>query len=82
MIEQVQTKWNSRRLQPFAELGHDAGRVKPTFDASARAQSKLLEQVNILQADHISRSAGDFTDVGHAAGAVTHARNLNNQVDR
>ena len=72
---------NSRGLQPLAELGHDAGGVEPAFDVAARSEPEFLKEIDVLQADHVAAGSRDLADVGDAAGAVAHARDLNDEVN-
>src|SRR5450631_2260009 len=50
MVEQIESKRDTRRLQPLAKLRHDARGVEPPFDISTWTQPQLLERINVLKA--------------------------------
>src|ERR1035437_2855831 len=81
MVEKVEPERYSGGLEAFSELRHDAGGVEAAFDVSAGPESELLEQVDVLKADHVSAGPGNLADVGDTAGPVAHARNLDDEVN-
>src|ERR1035437_4141426 len=81
MVEQVEAKRDTGGLETFAELGHDAGGVEAAFDVAAGPKPEFLKDVDVLKAHDISGGSGDLADVGDAAAPVTHARDLDDEIN-
>src|SRR5215213_6063658 len=79
--EQRGRQREAEELELLGGIGSDAGRLQSAQDAIVLVQTVAPESENLLHADDVLLHADQLGDVGDAAGAVTQARQLDDQVD-
>src|SRR5215207_2029223 len=79
--EQRGRQREAEELELLGGIGSDAGRLQRAQDAIVLVQTVAPESENLLHADDVLLHADQLGDVGDAAGAVTQARQLDDQVD-
>src|SRR5205823_14141073 len=81
------TKQRGRQLrsgggEPLAAFRAHTGRPEAADHLAVGAQSIALEHENVLHADDVAFHPGDLRYLGHLARTISHARHLDDQVDR
>src|SRR5262249_25768783 len=81
MLEKVGRQHDARSLEAFGKLGHHSRGMEAAQYLACQADATLLEEKDVLHAYDVIVHPRDLADMGDVAGAIAHARYLDDDVD-